>query len=444
MRLDNIVVVAKREYLQRVRNKGFWIGTLLLPVFIAAVTLLPALLIFASRTSQTIVVVDETGRLARDFAERATSRSKNPPPEAPQDLTKQRGLVVDESQMADFEVTIEPLAADRERQRAELNRRVVAEEIDAWVWIGSGVLAGEKAEYHARSVSNLFTQDALEDELSATVRRVRLAEAGLDPDRVGELTRPVKLETIRVSKEGSRAEGGAGGMLFGILLFMMLYMMMFIWGQQVMNSVLEEKGSRVIEVLVSTIKPFDLLMGKLSGTCLAGLTQLAIWLGTIVVLTAPQMIGSVGNMPKELSIPTMTPIMAANFLAFFVLGFFAFSTVYAAIGAAFNNLQEAQQTASVAVLFLILPVFVMYPVINDPNSTMAVVMSLIPLFTPLMMPLRMTAQMPPAWQILLAYALTLGFIVVMVWFCARIYRIGILMYGKKPTVQEIWRWMRYA
>ena len=113
MRLDNIVVVAKREYLQRVRSKGFWIGTLLLPIFIAAVTILPALLIFASRTSQTIVVVDETGRLAQDFAQRATSRSKKPEPpkNLAKDLTKQRGLVVDESQMANFEVTVEPLAA---------------------------------------------------------------------------------------------------------------------------------------------------------------------------------------------------------------------------------------------------------------------------------------------------------------------------------------------
>ncbi|HKV09431.1 MAG TPA: ABC transporter permease [Thermoanaerobaculia bacterium] len=441
MRLDNIVVVAKREYLQRVRTKGFWISTLLIPVFISAITVLPTLLIFASQTSQTIVVVDETGRLAQDFVKRATSRGEGKT--APGDA-KERGLVADESKMARFEVTVEPFSGDPERQRAALNGRVLAEEIDAWVWIGPSVLTGGKAEYHARSVSNLFTQDALEDELSATVRRARLSQAGLDPDRVGELTRPVKLETIKISKEGSRAEGGPGGMLFGVLLFMMLYMMMFIWGQQVMNSVLEEKGSRVIEVLVSTLRPFDLLMGKLVGTCLAGLTQLALWQGTLVVLTAPRMIGAIGRMPEGVSIPTMTPLMAINFLLFFILGFFTFSTLYAAIGSAFNNLQEAQQTASVAVIFLILPVFVMYPVINDPNSTMAVVMSLIPLFTPLMMPLRMTAQMPPAWQILLAYALTLGFIVVMVWFCARIYRIGILMYGKKPTIQEIWRWTRYA
>ena len=439
MRLDNIVVVAKREYLQRVRTKGFWIGTLLIPLFIAVVTLLPALLMLVSTTSQTIVVVDETGRLGQDFAERANSRTGEPDKGA-----RKRGLIVDESERARFEVKVEPLAADRERQRADLNRRVLDETIDAWVWIGPQVLQGGKAEYHARSVSNLFTQNALEDELSAIVKRVRLTEAGLDPDRIGEMTQPVKLDTIRVSEGGSRAEGGAGGMIFAILLFMMLYMMMFVWGQQVMNSVLEEKGSRVIEVLISTIRPFELLMGKLSGTCLAGLTQLGIWLITMVVLTAPQVLSSIGTMPKELSIPAVTPLMALNFLLFFVLGFFAFSTIYAAIGAAFNNLQEAQQVAGIPVLFLIIPVLVMYPVINDPSSTMAVVMSLIPLFTPLMMPLRMTAQMPPAWQILLAYALTLGFIVVMVWFCARIYRIGILMYGKKPTIQEIWRWMRYA
>jgi ABC-2 type transport system permease protein len=439
MRPDNIVVIAKREYLQRVKTKGFWISTLLIPLFILAVTVLPAALIGMSETRQTVVVVDETGRLGAELAQRANSRDGKPKPDA-----DKRGMAVDESQMARFDVRIEPPAAQRETQRADLNRRVLAEEIDAWVWIPKSVLKGDRVEYHAKNTSNLFTQDALEDDLSWVVRRARLAEAGLDPERVGELTRPVRLDAQQVSEEGSRAGGGVGGMFFAISLFMILYTMMFAWGQQVMNSVLEEKGSRVIEVLLSSIKPFELLMGKLIGTCLAGLTQLAIWLGTMVVITAPGVAAAMVALPKELNIPSLSPEMALHLLLFFVLGFFAFSTLYAAIGSAFNNLQEAQQMASFVMLFLIVPVFVMYPVINDPSSTMAVVMSLIPLFTPLIMSLRIVTQMPPYWQILLAYALSLGFIWGMVWFCARIYRVGILMYGKKPTFQEILRWVRYA
>jgi ABC-2 type transport system permease protein len=439
MRPDNIVVVAKREYLQRVKTKGFWISTVLIPVFILAVTVLPAALIGMSETRQTIVVVDETDRIGAEFAQRANSREGKPRPGDPK-----RGLAVDESQMARFKVRAEKPAADRATQRAALNRQVLDEEIDAWVWIPKNVLQGDRVEYHARNTSNVFTQDALEDDLSYVVRRARLAEAGLDPERVGELTRPVRLDAQQVSEEGSRAAGGVGGMFFAITLFMILYTMMFAWGQQVMNSVLEEKGSRVIEVILSSIKPFELLMGKLIGTCLAGLTQLAIWLATLVVVTAPGVAAAMVAMPKELNIPSLTPEMAIHLLLFFILGFFAFSTLYAAIGSAFNNLQEAQQMASFVMLFLVIPVFVMYPVINDPNSTMAVVMSLIPLFTPLLMSLRIATQMPPYWQILLAYGLSVGFIWGMVWLCARIYRVGILMYGKKPTFQEILRWVRYA
>jgi ABC-2 type transport system permease protein len=219
---------------------------------------------------------------------------------------------------------------------------------------------------------------------------------------------------------------------------------MLLWGQQVMNGVLEEKGSRVIEVLISSITAFELLMGKLVGICLVGLTQLGIWLGTVAVLTAPGIVASMALMPEGVSLPTMTPMMLVHFILLFILGFFAFATIYATIGASFNNLQEAQQAASVAVIFVVIPAMVMWPVINDPNSTMATVLSLIPLFTPLLMPLRIAIEMPPAWQILLAYALTIGFVVGMVWFGSKIYRVGILMYGKKPTIQEIWKWTKYA
>jgi ABC-2 type transport system permease protein len=197
-------------------------------------------------------------------------------------------------------------------------------------------------------------------------------------------------------------------------------------------------------VVLSSVKPFELMMGKLTGICLVGLTQFAIWLGTMAAVTAPGVMASVSALPPEVKLPTVTVGMVVHFLLLFVLGFFVFSTLYAAIGAAFNNLQEAQQVSGVAVFFLVIPVFLMVRIINDPSSTFAVVASLIPLFTPLLMTLRISLEMPPLWQILLAYALTLGFLVMMVWVCARIYRIGILMYGKKPTFQELWKWIRYA
>ena len=439
MRLENVVVLAKREYLQRVKTKAFWITTLILPLFVAAVSIVPSLLISKSKTNQKIVVVDETGKVGAGLMAKMNSQGASKP-KAEEELGKRRG----EDQMATFEATAEPVAADRTAQQADLDRRVMGKEIDAWIWISPGVFQDKPVEYHARSVSNVFTQEVLRDDLSSAVRQVRFREAGLDPARVDELSRSVKLEPQKVSARGSRAEGSLGAAALAIGLFLILYISILVWGQQVMQGVLEEKGSRVIEVLISCVTPFELMLGKLIGICLLGLTQLSIWLGTMLVLTAPGLVASMAFLPKGVSLPTLAPVMLINFVLLFILGFLAYATLYAAIGASFNNVQEAQQASSIAMVFVIIPVMVMWPVVNDPNSTMATVLSLIPMFTPLLMPLRIAIDMPPAWQIALAYTLTIGFVLGMVWICARIYRVGILMYGKKPTFQEIWKWTKYA
>jgi len=306
------------------------------------------------------------------------------------------------------------------------------------------VFEDKHVEYHARNVSNVLTQAALKDEISSAVRQVRFRDAGIDPARVDELSRSVRLDPQRVSEKGSRAEGSLGAAALAMVLFFMLYVAIIMWGQQVMQGVLEEKGSRVIEVVISSVTPFELMLGKLVGICLLGLTQLAIWLTTMVVVTSPGIIATMAVLPPGTSLPSLSVATLINFVLLFILGFLAYATLYAGIGASFNNLQEAQQAAGIAMMFVIVPVFVMYPVINDPNSRMATVLSLIPMFTPLLMPLRIAIEMPPVWQLALAYALTIGFVIGMVWICARIYRVGILMYGKKPTFAEIWKWTRYA
>jgi len=428
MRPENIVVIAKREYSQRIRSKGFWIATLILPLFVVAAAVLPSLLLARSRAEQRVVVVDATGLVAPQLLK---GRPKSEIRKASEEVAK-------------FEFLVEPPSSDPHAQRAGLDRRVLDKEIDAWIWVSREVLTGKPVEYHAKTVSNVMTQQVLREDLSYVVRRVRLAEAGLDADRVGALSAPVDLETVRISKEGSRAEGGLAGAAFAYILFLLLYMVLVIWGQQVMQGVLEEKSSRIIEVVLSSVRPFELMMGKLVGICLVGLTQFSIWLVTLAAVATPGVMASIAGLPEGMKLPTVTPVMVLHFILLFILGFFVFSTLYAAIGASFNNLQEAQQLAGVAVFFLIIPVFLMLPIINDPGSTFAVVASLIPLFTPLLMTLRISLEMPPLWQILLGYALTFGFLVGMVWICARIYRIGILMYGKKPTFQELWKWIRYA
>ena len=431
MRPENIRIVARREYLQRIRTKGFWIGTVIFPVFMLAMTILPSLFMMRSRTTQKIVVLDDTGRIAAHL--NAARPKKGLMEEA-------RGQV----RLARVELIPEVVQPDRKAQEQALDQRTLDKEIDAWIRITPGVLQGEQVEYHGRSTSNFMTQDVLEDRLTDAVRRVRLADAGYDPEKVGALSADVDLRTIRVSKEGSRAEGGAGGFIFAYLLFFMLFLSLIIWGQQVMNGILEEKGSRAVEVIISSIKPFELMMGKLTGICLVGLTQVGIWLATLVVISAPGLIGALTAMPDELKIPALSPLFALQFLLFFALGFIVYASFYAALGAAFNSLQEAQQVAGTFGIIFAIPAMLMPMIINAPSSTMSTVVSLIPLFTPVLMPLRIVTETPPAWQIAASYVLTIGFLVLMVWLCGRIYRVGILMYGKKPTIPELLRWVRYS
>lgn len=426
MRLEKMLVLARREYLVRVRTKGFWIALLALPIFMGAMFVVPALVMAKTRAELALVVVDSTGRVGRAMADDLAQRE------------------ADGRTVASVEVEVVEPAADREAQAAELDRRLVAEEIDAWIAVDEESLAEGRVEYRARSVSNTMTQRVLERSLSSEVREMRLVDAGYDPEAVASLMEDVTLSTVKVSSRGSRAEAGEAGFLLAYGLFFLLYLVLLIWGQQVLQGVLEEKSSRVVEVVASAARPFDLMMGKLLGIGAAALTQFGVWMATAVALTAPQILGLLSVLPDDVGLPEIRVGQVLLVVVFFILGFFVYSTMYAAVGAAFDNLQDAQNMVFVPTFSIVLPIFFMFPVINDSNSTLAVIVSLIPLLTPILMPLRIAVEMPPWWQLVLALLLTSGFVVLMVALAARIYRVGILMYGKKPTIKELWRWLRYA
>jgi ABC-2 type transport system permease protein len=440
MRLDHVVTILKREYLTRVRSKGFWIATLLLPLAMAALVVLPSLIAMKTRARLAMAVVDELGGVASELEARLTVRERA-------GAVGEAVAAAQGERPADASFSVEVLApaADAVAQRAELDRRVLAGEIDAWLWISPAGLEKDQVEYHAESVSNFITQGRLERALSEVVAEARLARAGFDASRVAALTRDVELDTVRVSAEGSRQEAGMAGFFLAYFLFFLLYTVVAIYGQQVMNGVLEEKNTRIVEVLIAIVKPLELMVGKLAGIGAAGLTQLAVWMVAMFVLSAPGLVGALAfGGGGGFQIPPVTAPLVVHFLLLFLLGFFLFSSIYAAIGAATNNAQEAQQFAGIVIPLLVGPVLFMMPVINDPDSTLSVVLSLIPPFTPLLMMLRIAVKMPPLWQILAGYLLTAAFVAFLVWLCARIYRIGILMYGKKPTFAELWRWIRYA
>ena len=440
MRIDPIVTIAKREYLSRVQTKGFWITTILLPLAMAALVILPSMIAMKSRASQRLVIVDEVGGFGEALAAKLVEAEESQPIATPTFERKRPR----KEETAQFKVELAALAADRAAQRAGLDKRVLAGEIDAWLWLSPERLAENEVEYHAESVSNFMTQSRISDVVSQVVGEARLRVAGIDAAKVTELTQEIDLETTRVLAAGSRQEGGMAAFFLAYFLFFLLYMIVMLYGQQVMNGVLEEKSSRIVEVILATVRPVELMLGKLLGIGLAGLTQLVIWLTTMAVLTAPGAVTALALAGDGESLPQVTPLLIVHFLLNFLLGYALFATLYATIGAATNNVQEAQQFVGFLVVFQIAPMFFLLPVINDPDSTRSVVLSMIPVFSPLLMMLRIAVKMPPLWQLLTAYALTAAFVVFQVWVCARIYRVGILMYGKKPTFKELWRWVRYA
>jgi ABC-2 type transport system permease protein len=317
-------------------------------------------------------------------------------------------------------------------------------DIGAWIWISREGLAANGFEYHAESLSNVITQEALKQRTSEVVGRWRLRQAGYDAGKIAALVRPLEAQTVRISATGSRAEGGAAGFFLAFVLFFMLYMGILLYGNQVMQGVLEEKSSRIIEVLAAAVKPTELMLGKLGGICLVALTQLAIWAAAIAVVTTPGLLAALVSMPPEMKLPVLAPTLWLNFFLLFLCGFFLFATFYAMLGAAFNSAQEAQQLAGLPAIFVVAPAVFMVQIINDPDSALSVGLSLVPPLTPLVMMLRIATRTPPLWQLLAAYGIEAAAIAGMIWLCARVYRVGILMYGKKPTLQEIWHWVRRA
>ncbi|HYL04926.1 MAG TPA: ABC transporter permease [Thermoanaerobaculia bacterium] len=441
MRLEHAVIVGRREYLARIRSKGFWIATVAVPAFIGAVVLGPSLLMSKTSTEQRLAVVDATGSgLGQELVEALAPSGKDG------GQAVHRGRRGGEGQVR-FVVRLVPPAAGaaaQAAQRAELDAMVRRREIGAWIWIGREDVAANRFEYHAESLSNVITQEALKQRISEVVGKWRLRQAGYDAAKVAALVRPLEAQTVRISATGSRAEGGAAGFFLAFVLFFMLYMGILLYGNQVMQGVLEEKGSRIIEVLAAAVKPTELMLGKLGGICLVALTQLAIWAAAIAVVTTPGLLAALVSMPPEMKLPVLAPSLWLNFFLLFLCGFFLFATFYAMLGAAFNSAQEAQQLAGLPAIFVVAPAVFMVQIINDPDSALSVGLSLVPPLTPLVMMLRIATRMPPLWQLLAAYGLAAAAIAAMIWLCARVYRVGILMYGKKPTLQEIWHWVRRA
>ena len=419
--MQRFVPVARREYLERVRTKAFLIGTFLGPVLMAGMMIGPSALAQRQRGKPLrIAVVDASGSLRP----------------AVEQMLKQRKAA------GQTRFLIEPSGEGRAAEiMARLRRAVIDGGLDGFLVLPETALERSVAEYYGKNVSNLADMRLLDRVVEEVLVERRLTDQGLDPARVKSLTRPLDLKTIRVSERGEREDRGVTTFFFATIMMMMLYISVMMWGQALMTGVIEEKSNRVVELTVSAMSPWQLFLGKLLGVGSAGLTQLSVW---VVSMALVSLFGAPLFASSEIPMPEITPLILVSFPVFFLLGFFLYASLYAAIGAAVNTIQEAQNLVFPVIMPLILSVVFFPVVLQSPDSPLAVGLSLVPFATPILMFLRITVLTPPAWQIALSIVLTTATVAFVTWASARIYRVGILMYGKRPTFPEILRWVRHA
>jgi ABC-2 type transport system permease protein len=287
----------------------------------------------------------------------------------------------------------------------------------------------------------------LERIVEAVLRTERLERQGVDPELVRAASGRVSLETAKITDGRLTGESGQASFMLAYVMSFLLYFALLIYGIQVMTSVIEEKTNRIMEVLASSLTPFQLMAGKVIGVGAVGVLQLAIWVGTAMFLSAnAAMIAGLFNMPPEaaaqMPIPAISGGLLVVFLAFFLIGFFLFAAAYAAVGAMCNTVQEAQQASTVLTMVVAVGFISIFSLLNDPNGGLAKVFSLIPFFAPIVMPVRYSLTSIPLIEVLTSLAITIATMLLIAWLAGRIYRVGILMYGKKPTLRELTHWIR--
>ncbi|MFN2533183.1 MAG: ABC transporter permease [Pyrinomonadaceae bacterium] len=449
--MRKFLAVVKREYVQRVRAKMFILVTLMAPVIISFFGIAPAI-IFSIKAGGPIrvAVVDQTGQLypsfyavvmgdagdSEDFSQPATKRTPPPNPgERLQQIARER---------QDPAIVLEEINAgvtSVDQIRTELEQRVRAKRLDGYLIIPADVMAKGTPEFFGSNNSDVFTRRLLQRALNRVVRERRFTAAQIDVQALRQLSRPVDLELNTISSTGNERDSGSGFALVFAVGFVM-YLTILMYGQVILGAVIEEKETRIAEILFSSVRPFTLMMGKLVGVSFVALTQLAIW--GIAFFSFAFFTGSQipGGFPMHM--PNIPPVDFVYFALFFLLGYFLYSTIYALVGSMVTTAQEGGQLAMPIILLLVIGFYLFLPVSRSPDSQFAFWVSMIPFFSPMTMLVRIVTQTPPFWQILLSFTIGCATVGLFSWIASRIYRIGMLMYGKKATIPEVLRWLRQA
>lgn len=421
--------VIKREYLERVRSKWFLIATFFGPIFFSAIIIVPAWLASRSKATSDVynsIILDATGegfgrRLAINIAGDSTNPAMMPMVRVvpPGELTQAESLAT---------------------------REVMKKDKSGYIVVNQQTLAGESARYAGTNATSIADMARIKEAIRQTILASRLEKVGLDNQKMKEITFiPLDFSTERITERG-RAGSGMASVLFGFAIGFLLYMSIVIYGQTIMSGVLEEKTTRVAEVVMSSVPTDTLLAGKVFGVGAVGLTQQIIWIATTYILLKARtpIMAKLGAPTMSFSLPDISLGAGILFLLFFLLGFVFYSSLYAAVGSSVNSESEARQAASPLMIMIVSTGVFIQPVLLNPTGTTAKVLSLIPISSPIIMPIRMAVTGVPTLELAASlFFLAIGCLAAL-WLASRIYRVGLLMYGKRPTMREMARWVSYA
>lgn len=411
--MQKILTIVRWEYFTRIRSKWFIISTVVFPVIVVISMILPSVLMTSEESEYKIVgLIDETRLLAEQLESQlgAEYRLKDGSPKY---------------QVIVFKDT------DTERAKSQAAALLDSSIINSYLVIPADVWDSSRVYYYARNIGNFRDQSELDRTVSRLIRSYKMQNAGLSSHLIKQVLSPIDFKVMQVTTGGKEKEGSEYlGYLMPIIFVLMLFFSIFTSAQILMRSVLTERSNRLVEILLSSVSPTELMSGKIIGLGLLGLTQLLIYLFLAYFVSSY----------KGLELFNLTT--TAIFLIYFVLGYLVYAAIFATLGAIFDNEQDAQSAVSIFSLITILPLILASYVISHPQSLTTIILSFIPIMTPFFMILRLGIFMPPLWELLG----TMGILLISVWLlmlaAGKVFRVAILIWGKRPTLPEIWQWVR--
>jgi len=445
--MSKLFAIIRREFIERVRTKAFLIGTMMGPILFFGIGQMGRMMMGKPTTVQNIAILDGSTRQVGSRLVDSLSRED---------------LRVGETTLRRYRFLHIPVAADRivavrdsllpdvDRRDAKDNR--VEGALTGILIVSDSGLAAGRLTYLGSNVSSLGDIGHLERSLETSMLRERVLAFGLSDSAASVVTARVDLTTAKVTKGTLTGEGSEAAFMFSYILVILLFVAMMPTGVQVMAAVVEEKSNRILEVLVSSVKPFDLMLGKVLGVGSASILQIAIWGMSASLLgrlggggaAAAMQAGGEGGGGAAMHMPNIPPSLILVVIIYFSLGFLFFTTAYAAVGAMCNTVQETQQVAFPVTIMIMAGYLGSFVAIARPETLLAKVMTYLPFTAPFIVPTRWSNAPLPLPELLGSIGVCLLGVLGMVWLAARIYRVGILSYGKKPSLKDIWVWVRHA